>query len=287
MYGFRRLMAVMILMAAASTASAVDRLQDRRSSDFGNQPENPAPAKKSGPSNLVELLVQLDNLQNEVKELRNQVEIQNHQLQQLKESQRNAMRDTDQRLQRLEGGAGGAPASATERTEAGPEKKGGAVEPGVAKLEPENQTIPEKPAAAMPATSGAVDASVQAQEEYDAAFKSLKNGYYQQAIQSFTDFIGKYPKHKLASNAQYWIAKSHFVTRNYKQALSDFDKAIDNYPGSSKIPDAMLNKGYALYELGRYKEARKVLETASTRYKNTRTGKRASERLARMKKEGR
>ncbi|MDH5633234.1 MAG: tol-pal system protein YbgF [Gammaproteobacteria bacterium] len=287
MCGFRRLMAVMVMMAVASTASAADRLQDRRNSDFGSQPDGPVPAKKSGPSNLVELLVQLDNLQNEVKQLRNQVEIQNHQLQQLKESQRNATRDVDQRLQRLEGGVGGAPVAAVDKTESAPEKKGGAIEPGVAKLEPGKQDVPEKPAAATPAPSKPVDTSVQAQEDYDAAFKSLKNGYYQQAIQSFTEFIDKYPKHKLASNAQYWIAKSHFVTRNYKQALSDFDKTIDSYPNSSKIPDAMLNKGYALYELGRYKEARKVLETASTRYKNTRTGKRASERLARMKKEGR
>ncbi|MBE9515853.1 MAG: tol-pal system protein YbgF [Proteobacteria bacterium] len=271
----QQIIGLLLTTLVATNVFAVDRLQDRRFDDSGKS--RAGTTAKGGSGTLVELLVQLDNLQNEVKALRNQVEIQSHELNQLRETQRNMMRDTDARLSKLgQGGGTGRPASSM------------APSPGVAKL-PASKPEPAKPVVSKPAKPAPATskASVQAQKDYDAAFQQLREGYYQKAIASFEAFLKQYPKHKLASNAQYWIAKSHYVTRNYKQALVDFDKTIKNYPRSSKIPDAMLNKGYTLYDLGRWAEARKALKLTAKRYAGSRTGKRAKKRLERMKKEGR
>ena len=277
----QQIIGLLVALLVATNVFAVDRLKDRRSGDTYSSGNKSSASAKGGSGTLVELLVQLENLQNEVKALRNQVEIQNHELNQLRESQRNMMRDTDARLSKLEHG-GGASKGVSK-----PASKSPAV--GTATKLPAGKATPGKSAAdksvkATPATS---KTPVQAQKEYDDAFQQLRDGYYQKAITSFDAFLKQYPKHKLASNARYWIAKSHYVTRNYKQALIDFNKTIKNYPRSSKIPDAMLNKGYTLYDLGRYPEARKVLEGTAKRYAGSRIGKRASKRLERMKKEGR
>lgn len=276
-----RLVVLPVLAMVSFSAVAADRLIDRRMNDTGtdNRPVRVA-AAKNGSANLVELLVQLENLQNEVKALRNQVEIQSHELNQLKESQRNAMRDTDARLSKLEQRRASTPAVSVEPAVKAPAQVSG---PGVSRL-PETGDAGKKLASAEPPVS---KTTVLAQKDYDAAFQKLRDGMYKQAISDFEAFLRTYPKHKLASNAQYWIAKSHYVTRNYKQALIDFDKTIKGYPRSSKIPDAMLNKGYTLYDLGRYEEARKVLSATTKKYSGTRVGNRAKKRLDQMKKEGR
>lgn len=264
----KKLCVVATVSMAAINAVAADRLVDRRMGEV-EKPATRVAAKGSG--NLVELFVQLENLQNEVKSLRNQVEIQTHELNQLKQGQRNMMRDTDNRLRKLEqGGTARLPA---------------ASQP-VAVDKPDEGADADKPEAAdsKPASKNNL---VKAQKDYDAAFEKLRNSKYKQAIAGFEAFLKTYPKHKLASNAQYWIAKSHYVNRNYNKALAAFDKTISKYPRSSKIPDSMLIKGYTLYDLGRYPEARKVLSETAKRYKNTRTGNRASKRLQQMKKEGR
>lgn len=277
----QQIIGLLIALLVTTNVFAVDRLQDRRSDDVYSGGNKSGGSAKGGSGTLVELLVQLDNLQNEVKALRNQVEIQNHELSQLRESQRNMMRDTDARLSKLE--HGGSASKGVKK----PASKLPAV--GTAIKLPTSKTGPGKPAAGKPAksTPATSKAPVQAQKEYDDAFQQLRDGYYKKAIASFEAFLKQYPKHKLASNARYWVAKSHYVTRNYEQALTDFDKTIKNYPRSSKIPDAMLNKGYTLYDLGRYPEARKVLALTAKRYASSRIGKRASKRLERMKKEGR
>ena len=277
----QQIIGLLIALLVATNVYAVDRLQDRRSGDTYSSGNKSAASAKGGSGTLVELLVQLDNLQNEVKALRNQVEIQNHELNQLREGQRNMMRDTDARLNKLERGTGASKGVSK------PASKAPTV--GTAAKLPASKTTPGKSAAdkSVKSTAATSKTSVQAQKDYDDAFQQLRDGYYQKAIASFEAFLKQYPKHKLASNARYWIAKSHYVTRNYKQALTDFEKTIKNYPRSSKIPDAMLNKGYTLYDLGRYPEARKVLESTAKRYASSRIGKRASKRLERMKKEGR
>lgn len=62
---------------------------------------------------LLDVLDQLQALQDQVNKLRGQIEVQNHELEQLRERQRSLYTDVDQRLQRLEpAGAGGGASTA-------------------------------------------------------------------------------------------------------------------------------------------------------------------------------
>jgi tol-pal system protein YbgF len=208
--------------------------------------------------NLLDIVQQLDTLQTEVRQLRNSVEVQGHELEQLKTRQRALYDDLDQRLRESEKQRAAAPAAAA------------AAAPTVAADVPVSRRV------TTPAQ----------QQEYDAAFNLMKVGQYDKAVKAFRAFLAKHPDSGLADNAQYWIAEGNYVLRNYKLALEEFTKVLD-YPQSTKAPDAQLKIGYVHYELGAYDKARKALTEAQQHYPGTTVAKLAAARLEKMAKEGR
>jgi tol-pal system protein YbgF len=238
--------------------SAAD-IPDRRSS-----PASTAPAANPARETLVDLLLQLEQLQTEVRSLRGQVETQTYELERLKNRQRDVLADHDRRMRELERRGGVAPASGASTPPAD--------KPG------------EHAAGTQPGATAPVSASEQ--QAYDAAFALMKQGQYSKAAKSFREFIGKYPRSQLADNAQYWIGEALYVGRNFKAAREEFAKVASDYPGSDKTADAALKVGYSHYELGEWSKAREAFTATIAKYPNTRAAKAAEERLAKMKKEG-
>jgi tol-pal system protein YbgF len=234
--------------AATAAAAAEERPPDRRA-------VTGKPAAETATRNtLLDLLRQLEELQAEVRQLRNNVEVQGHELEQLKGRQRALYDDLDKRLRDAE-------------------RRGSAT-----------TTEPVTPASAAAPDTPRVTTAPQ-QKEYDAAFDLMKQGLYDRAIKAFRAFLARYPDSGLADNAQYWIAEGNYVLRNYKLALEEFTKVV-NAPQSPKAPDALLKIGYVHYELGAYDKARKSLGEVQERYPGTSVAKLAAVRLDKMKKEG-
>jgi tol-pal system protein YbgF len=234
----------------------------------------------------LELLQQMDTLQNEVRELRNKVEVQANELARLQAAQRDLLRDVDQRLATFERGA--PPQSAgtmpMQPTQPAPAQGGAQTPPATPGA---SATAPVAVAPAMVAPGPARSAPTpQEQREYDAAFSLLKQGLYTRASQAFRDFTSKYPNSSLAGNAQYWTAEANYVVRNFGLALEEFNKVVKSYPDSSKVPDAMLKIGYSYYELNNWEKARDTLNECITRYPNTTVARLAEIRLAKMQQEG-
>ena len=218
-----------------------------------------APADTARREALADMLLQLEQAQAELRELRGKVEVQAHEVEALKARQRDLIADIDRRLSELER-RGGAPADGAAREAAG----------------------------APPAVADTVPANLaQEQQEYDVAFALLKQGQYERAGKRFRDFIRAHPKSPLADNAQYWVGESAYVVRNFKQALSEFSKVLQSHPDSPKAPDAMLKVGYCYYELADWAKARETLNQVVTRFPSTPVARSAEQRLAKMKKEGR
>lgn len=209
---------------------------------------------------LMEMYQQIQSLQEENARLRDKVEIQENELNRLQNRLRSVTEDLDRRVQQLERGGGthsSAGAAAGSATGSG-----------------------SGPAPSAPAADGGD------QKAYDAAFRLMKQGDYTRASRSFRQFLQKYPSSPLAGNAQYWIAESNYLVRNYKMALEEFQKVTHEYPNSRKVPDAMLKAGYCHYELKDYKTAKEVLTEITLRYPNTLVARSASSRLSLIKKEG-
>ena len=213
------------------------------------------PADAATRETLLDLLRQLEELQTEVRQLRNTVEVQGHDLEQLKGRQRSLYDDLDKRVREAERRATAPP-------------------------------VPVVSVATAGATPPARVITPPQQQEYDAAFELMKQGQYEKAVKAFRVFLAKHPDSGLADNAQYWIAEGNYVLRNYKLALEEFTKVV-NDTQNPKAPDALLKIGYVHYELGAYDKARKTLTDVQQRYAGTGVAKLAAVRLDKMKKEGR
>lgn len=125
-----------------------------------------------------------------------------------------------------------------------------------------------------------------ARDNYQAALDLLKAERYSPAASAFKQFLVAFPDSERADNAQYWLAETHYVTKQYNEALSDFQLVIDQYPDSRKVPDALLKMGYCNYELKRWADARGSLASVQSEYPDTTAARLAGQRLQRMEEEG-
>ena len=246
---------------------------------------------------LLDMLQQIQALQNEVANLRGQLEINTHELETLKEQQRKFYSDTDARLQKLDG-SNPVAATTTTGTESPPlEEMTPAESVTPAGDEAESAlTVENVPADADTATTPAgttttaavehpanetADNPIEAQAQYQAAFALLKQAEYDQAITAFDKFLAKYPDNPYSDNAQHWMGEAYFVTRRYSAAINEYMKLVSTYPQSQKVPNSLLKIGYCYYELGKPDEAKKVLKDLIQKYPGTTEAHNAEDRLKR------
>lgn len=310
--------AVALALAASFTAAGVARaseLEDRVTRIEGLMQSQ----------GLIDMLTQLQQLQREVQQLRGEVEMQGNQLRQMQEQQRTLYLDIERRLQQAGGAAPGAVPAAPGANSVAP--PGAAVMPGnggtgnavgSAAMTPSSSASPLPPGAAAP-VSGAIaaspgmptitpatpvaptspsvsaaapvpqaaTASPDEQAAYEQALNVLREGRYADAAAAYRKFLQTYPNGRYADNAQYWLAETQYVTRQFPQALEEFGKVVNGYSNSVKAPDALLKMGYIHYELGDWKAARENLQAVKQRFPDSTAARLASERLQRMDREGR
>ncbi len=263
------------------------------------------------------LVMQLQQMQAELRQLRGMVEETANEVQQLQKRQREFYLDLDGRLSVLEQGGAGAAASVSGAPDAvappvaasPPEGEvaqaptvqappAGPVERPVAPVsrEPEapGNGAPEAasaaPAAEAPtAPSVAAPAVVQGDSEevmYRAAADQLRIGRYEEAIAGFRTQLQQYPTGSLADNAQYWIGEAYYVTRQFDQAMAEFQRVPAEYPQSPKAADALLKIGYIQYERRQFAEARQTLNNLKSTWPDSPAARLADNRLRRMQEEG-
>lgn len=263
----------------ASRPAATTTTQPRAAAPAGATASPLAPAGPAAipPQNqaLIEVLTRLQQLQEEVREMRGEMEVQSHAIENLNQRQRDLYLDVDRRLRRVEtGGQIAAPAVAP-----------GAASPPVTTGTPGAPAPTTTPGSGAPAATATDPAQEQA--AYQLAFNLLKEGRYQRAIGQFQEFLARYPGGTYADNAQYWLGEANYVTRNFTQAIDEFRKVLTGFPDSPKGADALLKIGYAQYELQQWQDARATLTEIGQRYPQSTAARLAENRLQRMKSEGR
>lgn len=261
-----------VLLAGALLAGGGAYAQDRR-----------APGAAAPDQAVLDLLNEIDRLQALVQQMRGELEVQGHRIEQLRTQQRQALADFDRRLRELERGAG------QQQTQAPDEDGTRTVRPPQMIVTPPVAGARKTPPAASDAAAGPRPSkpTESEQQAYDAAFDLMKQGMYGQAAGRFREFLSRHPRGALADNAQYWIGEAAYVTRDFRTALEEFGKVLTAYPDSAKVPDALLKIGYTYYELGEYDKARETLNQVTARFPSTAVAKSAELRLQRIAQEGR
>ena len=121
---------------------------------------------------------------------------------------------------------------------------------------------------------------------YNDAFKDIKEGRYVDSIEKFQALIKDYPSSDLADDAVYWIAEANFVTKNTEEALQLLEFFVENYPQNRRTPDALLKTGVIYYEIGDYERARDYFTEVIDRYPASRVKFSAQRRLDKMNRDG-
>jgi tol-pal system protein YbgF len=241
-------LAALALASGTASATASNKELEARANETD---ANIAALENRLNQSLVLLQQQVDGAGSELRGLRGQIEETKHELEKLRQQQRDLYADLDRRLLLLENAAG----------------------------------------ISVPGATGAPSAGeiVAADETavYGDAFAALKAGRYDEAVRGFQLYLTKYPKGGRADNAAYWIGEAQYVQKDYAAALKSFESVLDGYPDSTKAPDAMLRIGYCQYELKAYTNARTTLKKVVSSYPDTEAARLATQRLTDMDAEGR
>lgn len=203
---------------------------------------------------LAGLSQRLDSIESQVRDLRGQVQELAHEIDESNSRERNLYQDLDRRLRALETATPGVTPGGTSSA------AGGQAPPG-----PAQQS---------------------ARETYDHAFNLLQQGNYDQAEKAFGDFLAKYPSGPLTDNAYYWLGETRYVSRDFKSAIDAFQKVVNDFPQSQKVPGALLKMGYSYDELSQWNDARQALEKVVQSYPQSTEARLARDRLKQMKNRG-
>jgi len=114
---------------------------------------------------------------------------------------------------------------------------------------------------------------------YRDAYNFYKKGNTTASRSKFQEFLDKYPKSNLASNARFWMGECYFKEEKFRQAVLEYDKVINDYPESNKVPDAYLKMGMAFLKLGAKSDAKLVFDKLVKDYPTTDAAKIAKKKL--------
>lgn len=244
----------------------------------------PATAEIS-PDTIIKIFQRLDDLEKKTRELHGDNEVLRHQLDQIKKSQKQGFLNIDERIDEMQNASKEAneenPAKTSDEEEK-PANKSESVD-DLEKADPKETTQQDldKPTLQNPVAEEEKEINVDTKpvseksveeskntpraptayekETYQAAFNKM-SASPTAATQAFKEYIKLQPESPLAANAQYWIGEIMYSHNNYKGAVQEFIKVLQQYKYSNKAPDAALKLGYSFYALKNWPYARRTFE---------------------------
>ncbi len=231
---------------------------------------------QSRSSILADIQFKLSDLQQQVRNLLGTQEENNYRLNQLTERQREIYKDVDSRLtdvrEQLQKYLDQKPAPTTNSN----------LINGYNQPDKINSDTGQSLSASTLTQAGATT-STEESSRYENIFPLVREKKYAQAVTAYESFLAKYPTGKYAVNAHYWLGQVHFVQGQLDDAGRQFKLVIDQYPQSSKAPDAMLKLAIILQQQNKPAAAKKLFNTIIQNYPGSSTARLAERKLDELK----
>jgi tol-pal system protein YbgF len=204
-------------------------VQAASSGDAVYNPQQEYQAAQSTNSSFQEFN-ELQNLREEVMQLRGLVEELSHQIKVLKQQHMDDYIDLDGRIANL--------------TTAG--------------------TVTEKTETDSP-VSLPLNLKLTASEKdsYSAAYNLLKERKVDESAAAFEKHLEQYPDGELAANAYYWLGEIYLLKGELDQSANMFANLLDKFPQSRKAEDSRFKLGKVLYQQGKTADAKKFIENVA------------------------
>lgn len=231
----------------------------------------------------VDLLTQVEQLQQQIQELRGQLEVQSHDLKILQEQQRVQYQDLDQRLAKQ-------PKQLTttkQSTEVSEQK----INTAVPQVADESVSIVNgtTDVDVMRATNDNHRTVVKATGDdvaYHTAYQALRDRKYEQAQTTLKKFLHDYPHSSYAVNAHYWLGEIALMQGRPDAAISEFTKVIQGNPSQTKLAEANLKLAFAYHDKAQWQKARDQFNKVKQQFSGTSSAQLATSRLKEMTQQG-
>lgn len=227
-----------------------DAVSDRKSRAqiFDSNAPAPAPAAvASAAATNTDILLQLQSLQAELRQLRGLVEEQRHAIEMLDRKRIDDYLDLDHRLSVVH--------QSQVEAKPAPDKEEGlnfsfvpmvATQPAVSAFD---QAEPP------------LSVEAEAKQAYRQSYQLVKDREFERAQTSLTDFIQRYPSSSYIPNAYFWLGELQYLAMELPLSRDSFISLIEQYPQHKKVADAKFKLGKVYHQLGQSAKARSTLES--------------------------
>ncbi len=140
-------------------------------------------------------------------------------------------------------------------------------------------------ASAAPArdTSGTA-ASGSADEMYRLGREQLQRGSASTARKAFEQLLHDFPSDSRAPDAQFSLAETYVVEKQFDRALAEFDRVVELFPSSAQASTALYRAGVISEERGNTAKAREFYSRVAARYPKSDEARLAADKLRRLKR---
>ncbi len=125
-------------------------------------------------------------------------------------------------------------------------------------------------------------AAADAEAAYREAQKSYVHQDYKAALEQFSKYLEQHPGAEQAGDAQFWKAKCQLSLDRYAEAATEFEKILLDYPTSAKAPFAMHEEGLCRVRQGQTQRAIELFRQTVRDYPSTPAADQAKQDLKRL-----
>jgi tol-pal system protein YbgF len=192
--------------------------------------------------------MQVDDLRNDIDDMRGSIELHNHQLEKMLERQRELFLELDRRF-------------------AGMQQSSTDISNNIASGGGSN----------IVQAANAVDEQAMYQ---NAVNLILKDKDYVKAVPAFQAFLVQYPNTGLTANAHYWLGQLLYNQQEYTKATEQFSQVANKFSDSPKRSDSLLKLGLIEIATGNVSAANRLFQQVVNEYPNSTPARLASQQLA-------
>lgn len=207
---------------------------------------------------LIDLLDQVKRLNEELNNVKGQLEVATHNIEANQQRQRDLYTDIDGRLRKIE--------SSPVTMAPSPQDQGQYA-----------AGAPTADAAVAPEAGTSVSSEA---KDFEAAQALSAAGKYREAFDAYEKFLQMYPNSEHVPYAQYALGYAQFSLKNYKASIATQQKLIKQFPDNAKVPDAMFNMANSQIQLSDIDGAKKTLRSLLSQYPQSNVAPNAKRRLA-------
>ncbi|MFT6387331.1 MAG: tol-pal system protein YbgF [Cellvibrionaceae bacterium] len=246
----KKLIAVLFLCSVSINSLAQATVRDSAPvSSLGSAPASTSAVTSPQQSGNYNLIYQIQQMQQEVSELRGLLEEQNFQIKRLKQQRLDDYLDLDKRI-----------------VELNKQKQSNSSSSEAAIVAQNKNSDALSTLSGSQNLSGALANDIGAEKKlYRKAIDQLLNQQdYSGAQTSFTQYLGDYPSGTYAPNVHYWQGQIYLTDSNKEAAEKSFTALLNDYPDHQKAPDAKYKLATIFYDQGKKTEAKKMLSDVAS-----------------------